>query len=134
MGFIVQMQRYAIETLAGETPHLNLPIVGLRLYLDDGGLLHILGVSRGVGTCSLIHGINVLVVSEVSGNGYQLDCVPLSVAYVVLLRQPTGEEIQRHAYLDRECLQTIELLELVEGTGDKIILRKTGRAASYVHI
>lgn len=132
MGFIVQMQRRAIEQLKEEGPPLVFSTGEVRFLLENGRELHFLGRSKGVGTCSDIHGMDVLVVSEVHGNGRKPPVSSWSVAYAVLLRDPTAEEIRQNHNLDETCLEAVELLQLVAQNGSNFTFRKTGRSSCYV--
>ena len=66
MAGILQFQRRAIEHLRHRADGRPVDFLrhAHRFTLHDGTALHALGVSTGVGTCSDVHGMNVLVMSE----------------------------------------------------------------------
>ncbi|MBI4127593.1 MAG: hypothetical protein HY459_00830 [Parcubacteria group bacterium] len=139
MSFILQMQRRAIESLrdhAHEFPRID---PRAELILNDGTPLEILGISQGVGTCSEIHGMNVLVVGTEplhAARAAAMSRTLLDCAYTVLLRGPTVQEVEeernRHLWGDGHAFACVELLRSITRKNHRIILTRTGRKRLYV--
>ncbi len=93
MGLYIQFQRRAIESFAGEPEVTGPPdIIDLeRIRNIDGNSLYYAGVSEGLGTCSDILGMNVLVLKS-KPTGASREVGELACAYAVLLREPTPTE------------------------------------------
>jgi len=139
MGLVLQAQRRAIESLRKCAKPLPKGIGTSELFLDDERRLYIAGVSQGTGTCSDVHGMDVLVLDFVPPT-HNRPYIPngSSVAtsqYAVLLRSPTKEELrEQRKSLPSASLLAIELLEPIEGGGGRIIFRATGKSECYVRL
>lgn len=143
MGFMIQTQRRAIEQLKPEADGLSSwpqsifdgKVKQLRsafyLCTEDGGFgLSYLGTSEGYGTCSDIHGMNVLVF------GLQVPEIKIKkeekvkmakAAYAALLFE--AEEVDNHYE------QAVELLafHMVDESG-RVYFKQTGHRAIYVPV
>lgn len=113
MGGIRCMQRRAIESLRNIRDN-SLPPIGSNIIflLEDQRSLFPLGISVGVGTCSDIHGVNVLVLSEHDPMDNRLGANSVICEYAVLLRSPTEDEWQTSDCPTRSCL-CVERLRMV---------------------
>jgi len=132
MGGIRQMQRRAIETLRNvirdEAP---VPIERGILFLSENQQpLFPLGISPGVGTCSDIHGMNVLVLSEYEPiNEWSIDNQSVC-EYAVLLRKPTEAEWRENG-CPTLCVERLRILDI---TSSGVVLSKTGINQLYAKI
>lgn len=131
MGFVRQTQRRAIEQLR---PHAdNLPhwpaLVGERFFLTDGRQLYYWGTSEGYGTCSDIHGMNVVVLAD-EGPGITINKNEAekmaSASYAVLLE--SALEVENHYE------QTVWLLEYIGTADGDMHLNLTEYFAVYIPV
>lgn len=139
MGLVLQCQRRAIEGVITQKERPPHPLMNdslfLPAFLDDGRKLFILGISVGTGTCSDIHGVNVLVM----GTGRSQNPIRLprgatiaSCAYAVLLR-PSTEEEKKTA--DNEFMtMAVELLDQLVKDERMNYFCRTGIVAHYTPI
>lgn len=132
MGLVLQTQRRGIEELhkhAEPLPHLD---ITTPLVLPDGTPLHILGVSNGVGSCSDIHDMDVLVV----GTRPRVDGPPrfpygssaTTCSYMVLLDEHDPDHTPHGPWHN-----TLELLR-VTLDGARFLCEPTGHKSRYVVI
>ena len=135
MGIVMQAQRRAIEDLVPKKKILPENIADAKLYLNNRKRVYILGVSPGQGTCSDIHGMDVLVLAtEAPANGPRIvhDSSIETCKYAVLLRKPTEKEVEKaQEYLCATSLMALELLEPILWDENKIIFKLTGRVKCY---
>ncbi len=137
MGLVFQVQRRAIEDLRHEaeaTPITNIENEGYISTLT-GQQLYIAGISPGIGTCSDVHGVDVLVLSEEQpierrniGN--------LACAYTVLVRNLTEQEATGDALaklgVARRC---VELLRpLGQDEDGSAVFDRTGKTSIYTKL
>ena len=138
MGIVLQAQRRAIEALREDAKPLPQNIESTEIFSGDGERLYIAGVSHGIGTCSDLFDMDVLVLCGLPPrdgkpripNGASIG----ASQYAVLLRSPTERELKKsREYLAATCLLTVELLEPIEASKEKIVFRLTGRSRCYAH-
>jgi hypothetical protein len=136
MGLVIQFQRRAIESLNDE-PEAVPPPANLdadQIYTADGKQLHIAGISEGIGTCSDIKKMDVLVLSElppvrVRSHG------ELACAYTVLLRPLDEQEVQGDILAKQGVARMcVELLEPQEAQSEGIIFDRTDKSVPYTNI
>lgn len=135
MSGIWQMQRRALEC-ATHGQELNLQVGPQQvLQLEDGRTLFPLGVSQGIGTCSDIHGINILVLGvEEPTDGRNRDYVfSEKCSRVALLRDVTPEERAQLTNPSHAWAMT-ERLELVRQGEEIVVFMRPGVTKPYVHI
>lgn len=137
MGLTIQFQRRAIESHAREPEAISPPDITniTQIEAPDGTKFYYAGVSRGIGTCSDIHDMDVLVLTsnliEPSRKVGNLSC-----AYTVLVRTLTPEE----AYADDLARSGIsrlcaELLEPVQVQDDsRVVFEPTGKNTFYTNV
>ena len=135
MGIVMQAQRRAIEDLVPKKKGLPKSIADANLCLRDKKDIYILGVSPGQGTCSDIHGMDVLVLAtESPENGPRIvhDSSIVTCKYAVLLRRPTEDEVEKaQEYLCATSLMALELLEPIIWDENKIVFKATGEVMCY---
>ncbi|OGY63106.1 MAG: hypothetical protein A2745_01665 [Candidatus Harrisonbacteria bacterium RIFCSPHIGHO2_01_FULL_44_13] len=147
MAFLIQFQRRAIESLKShlfrprhaieDIHHLRSVISGN--FTCDGVSLDILGVSKGVGTCSDIHGMDVLVLGWSkshrcrAANEISLEKIK-RCAYAVLLRQATEEEAKSQHFAPDVAVLCVELLRITDIASDYTNFQSTGLYACYAAI
>ncbi len=130
MGRLHCPQRRAIESLkpfAEPLPHLDNIT---SFVLQDGTQLHILGASNGVGSCSDIHGMDVLVVGTdppVDRPRFPNGSSVKSCSYIVLLDENDPDYKPGSHYH-----KTVELLRIVDSTATHCVCIRTGHKARYV--
>jgi len=137
MGLYIQFQRRAIESLRLEAEAVVPPPIGNDTLLadDSGNQLYVAGVSEGIGTCSDVLGMDVLVLSELP-TGIPCDLGRHACAYTVLVRRLTAEEASADSLarqdIARKC---IELLwpqpDKVDGA---ISFGRTGKKTNYTAV
>jgi len=139
MGRIRNFQRRAIESLVKWEETINADVDWDGVKLLSGERLYVLGISDGVGTCSDVHGLYVLVLGlkpPKDGKPYILpgekieDC-----SYAVLLRELTEEEWkeEREARkVDNISLACVELLEQLQIGRKQAVFDGTGKKECYV--
>lgn len=139
MSHILQMQRSAIESFKNDAAGLPALDPDTELFLRDGRSLEVLGVSEGYGTCSGIHGMDVLVVRVApprADGTRMLKRAPLNCAYSVLLRGPTVDEVKeergRHLWGDGHAFACVELLRSIGKENRRVTLSCTGKIRLYV--
>lgn len=126
MASVRQWQRLAIERLRSEAQELNLGQLP-ELFLGNDRLFP-LGVSNGVGTCSQVHGMNVLVVGLTPPHpGVEPVCDATGCAYAVLLRWATEEEKRESEY----CNSALDLLRVKKNEQGRVVLEKAGATSLY---
>lgn len=137
MGQIRQNQRRAIESFAGEPEAVRPPCITSSTQLGgpNGNNFYYAGISRGVGTCSDIHGMDVLVLSN-NPPASSREIGELSCAYTVLVRTLTPEESAADQLAidgySRECIQ---LLVPVGGQDDgRVVFEPTGKNTFYTKL
>lgn len=125
------MQRRAIEEVRPKTTKLELPAAldDADIFLaEDSTQLFVLGISIGVGTCSNIHGMNVLVLGTSppdSGrrmNGQRIE----SCHYAVLYSQLENRQNLAQA--------SVERLSFIGCDANRATFNKTGNVSIYVPI
>ena len=154
MGSIRQFQRRAIERL---WLHITKPrhpiesIYSLRSVLSDNLIisesdnlitkdarpLAILGISDGVGTCSDIHGMNVLVLSDhlLSQSNHKVTLPQIKdCTYAVLFHQASKEEAEREGFHRDAGIACVELLRVMDISFQYTNLQATGHRAYYVAV
>lgn len=134
MGLILQRQRRAIESLRGKIKRdLGGAQVDQELCLENGQRVHLLGVSGGFGTCSDIHGLDVMVVGfspPPNGKPYIDPWVSIDrCRYTVLVREPTT--LEESGLPHRGPVLAVELLEPVTKDDQKIVFTRTGQSECY---
>ena len=143
MSGLRQFQRRAIEALAAEPEALPPPegIGDNLIWTPEGTQLVPLGISRGVGTCSGVHGVDVLVVaqaprSETNGptkaEAMAAKLATSECAYTVEVRGAKPHE--REQYLPVVAVRAVELLRPASETEDGFIFERTGKVSSYVNL
>ncbi|OGN29299.1 MAG: hypothetical protein A3A33_03715 [Candidatus Yanofskybacteria bacterium RIFCSPLOWO2_01_FULL_49_25] len=134
MSFIVQRERYAIEEVTGIMPELRHGSAYALIKGNGTGEslpLYLVGVSEGFGTCSNVHGVNVLGLSknEPKGTAHAPQLVP-TCRVAVLFRAATPEEIAKNG--NNRSVAAVELLEFVKIEKGTVFFRLTGHSATYV--
>ena len=147
MGLILQLQRRAIESLcadrnAGELRYVqsntSFSLLDQQNPSDPRRPIRAFGVSRGVGTCSDIHGMDVLVF----GDGTPDDGIPMiplsdiqKCCYAVLLRKPTPEELGGYSSsVDPRVLQCVDRLIVRAVRFDSTLFERNHQTARYARI
>lgn len=137
MSFIIQMQRRAIESLRPEKKPANFLLLDdcRRVVLMDGTSLFPLGISEGIGTCSDIKDINVLVVAKTKPDGFHFDWQLLyqrPVEYAVLVRVATDDECWMAGKNPQHVGHlAVELLRPVQTEDRTLIFQRTDKLAVY---
>ena len=142
MGFCLTPQRRAIEVLRFKA---RVPPSGMEkqpLTLTDGRSIFLWGVSEGVGSCSDIKGMHVLVVGLTPPGMNPAEWSrwhhpTQQYAYIVLRRAPTNAE-QEVCYRSnpwKPAIACVELLRYV-GTDESGRLRFecTGEVETYINL
>lgn len=145
MASIRQFQRRAIESLQShmveprhpiESVYSLRPVISANfLMLDNQQPLKVLGISDGTGTCSDIHGMNILVLSadQRSRPQHEVSLVEIqSCAYAVLLRPATQKEAKKEGFNLVYSFFCVELLRITDIATDYTNMELTGRRAYYV--
>jgi hypothetical protein len=134
MGVLIQFQRRAIESLVGEPEAIAPPLIAEldQIAKPCGSPLFVAGVSGGVGTCSGIKNMDVLVLSELETR-QKVEVGQLACAFAVLVRlltpQEAADDTGGQPGVGRQC---VELLKPTELSGDRIaIFERTGKIAPY---
>ena len=93
MGLYIQFQRRAIESHSNKPEAVRPPdALNLEQIQDtEGGQLYYAGVSNGIGTCSDILGLDVLVLTK-EVRTIERPTGEIACAYTVLVRELTPEE------------------------------------------
>lgn len=134
MGCIRQMQRRAIEELCDVVNDQLSPIKlkpGIAFRAADERSLFPLGVSTGVGTCSDIYGMNVLVLGDEPPRDERLrEDIAVQCAYAVLLRLPRDDE-WRDRNRPKLCVERLAVATVSE---QKIVFSRTGFSKLYHRI
>lgn len=126
MACVKQWQRRAIERLKPHARPLNFPPTEASLLMD-GQPLYVLGVSDGTGTCSDIHGMDVLVLGLTPPSVPPRQADLSKCSYAVLLRWATDEERRRNEY----CNSAVDLLEVLVSQDGQVTLGRSGYSAVY---
>ena len=155
MSGIRQYQRRAIESFVEEPEALPPPsnLIEPKIRTFDSTALFLHGVSIGIGSCSDIHGMDVLVVGEFEPNREEKIAIAARLAtsrcaYTVEFlprTRTTLEECQATSfspgtYTDPRDgfigLSGVELLEFLdpESNGEVVIFERTGKRKLYVAI
>src|SRR5258708_21269453 len=104
MGLVFQVQRRAIEDLRHEAEATPITNIENEDYISTstGQQLYIAGISPGIGTCSDIHGVDVLVLAEVPPIERR-ELGRLACAYTVLVRNLAEQKAKEDsvAQIDR---------------------------------
>lgn len=141
MGLVLQFQRSAIEDLHKFTESRSLPqsIASMNLIMEDGTPFFILGISIGVGTCSDIQDMDVLVLGcnpPKNGPIMPRGATTENCSYAILLRFQTEREFQEmrkdpcheHEKGPRLC---VELLRIKMIDNVTVVLSLTGKVVHY---
>ncbi len=126
MGYISQRQRRAIESLRFyATP---LPNLAHPFFLGHRHV-YILGISTGIGTCSDVRDVDVLVLGlgPVMRPHIPFGCSIERCAYAVLERDATAGEKEEYSYFVHGC---VELLK-PENINGKSLFSLTGVKQCY---
>ncbi len=137
MGLVIQFQRRAIESHVRE-PEAVIPpnLTGAtRIGGPDGTSFYYAGVSQGIGTCSDIHDMDVLVLSN-NPTAQSREVGGLSCAYTVLVRRLTPEESAADHLakigISRLCA---ELLRPIPVQDDGLVVfEPTGKNTFYTNV
>ena len=145
MGSIRQFQRRAIESLRShmveprhpiESVYSLRPVISANfLMLDNKQPLKVLGISDGVGTCSDIHGMNVLVLSADQRSRLQREISLAEIencAYAVFLRPATQKEAKKEGFNPVYSFFCVELLRITDIAIGYTNMEPTGSRAYYV--
>jgi len=143
MACVIQMQRRAIEELRpvkgnllvkgflgnnlGRVSRRKIPI---KFALEESFPLYFLGVSEGFGTCSDIHGINVIVLSLIPPGNLLTESEwrkVIGAEYTVLLSEVEGS-VKR--ILELLALENIDL----SANPVAVTFRRTRKTSSYVQL
>src|SRR3989344_2385352 len=129
MGFIVQMQRRVIEAIYAD--HELTIEEGAKYFIGDDEVF-LLGISRGIGTCSDLHGIDIAVFGksrldpEHESRQRKYDASITSCRGAVLLRDPDSVD------KNMPHLMLLEALLTIKQGGATTHFEKTGKASTYV--
>lgn len=129
MGFILQTQRRAIEKLFSPEFKVELKVRRKQRYYLEGKEIFLLGISRGVGSCSDYHDINFAVFGKKGSSKFpSLDTI--ECAGGVLLREPHKEESKK--WKDDAAILVVEKLRVLSEEDAVICFTKTEKQTSYV--
>lgn len=136
MGLYIQFQRRAIESLR-EHPEA-VPVPPIRdinsLHRLEGSRLYVAGVSEGVGTCSDVTDMNVLVLTD-KPTVRKINPAKLACAYTVLLRDLTEREAVADDLANlgvaRKC---VELLSPTPQETGIVVFEQTDRSTIYTAV
>lgn len=135
MAFLTQFQRRAIESLKPHASSSLSDILSSSFWLNGKQSLIILGISEGIGSCSDIHGMNVLVLSANFLN--EPLRIPTaqqirSCAYAVIIREAREDESVNHNFDPSAEVNCVELLKVLYSETSKTEVSLTGHRAYYV--
>lgn len=132
MSFILQCQRRAIEGLFSPEVEIEFNVKKGQRYCLDGKEIFLLGVSRGIGTCSDYHGINFAVFAY-KGDPSKISStvtVPIECAGGVLFRKPHNKEPRKWG----DATRVVEKLRILHKEGASIHFTVVGISKSYTSI
>lgn len=138
MGLYIQFQRRAIESHAGEPEAVRPPdAIDLeQLQSTTGNQLHYAGVSNGIGTCSDILGLDVLVLTQETPTA-ERPTGELACAYTVLVRELTTEESASDRLarfgIARLCIELLQPRLDLRGNGITVF-EPTGKNTPYTAV
>lgn len=142
MALILQFQRRAIESLKRhiesrssiESEYSLQAILSDNLVIGDVRPLTILGISKGVGTCSDVSGMDVLVLSDNpqsrSANKITLSQIK-NCAYAVLACKSGIHDVKDKDFNLAVNTVCVELLRLTDVSDRYTKFIRTGRRACY---
>lgn len=137
MGLVFQLQRRAIEDLRNEVGAAPITCgdIGGYIQTSTGERLYIAGISPGIGTCSDVHGMDVLVLSE-SPIAEQRNIGELACAYAVLVRDLTGQEATTDSLarsgVARRCVELLQPVGVSENGA--AVFDRTGNISIYTKL
>ncbi|MGB0757747.1 MAG: hypothetical protein ACPGO5_04810 [Patescibacteria group bacterium] len=134
MASVKQFQRRAIERLLPYADPLPVSCNTKRFCLCSGGRLYKLGASQGVGTCSDVLDVDVLVVGrrQVCGSGAYVRS--RSFAAIVLIRPATRKERKLARAGVDQTIMTVELLIVKRQTKSTVYFSRSGKRSYYVKL
>jgi len=137
MGLVFQLQRRAIEDLRHEDEAI--PVTDLEslrtISTSNGERLYVVGISPGIGTCSDVLDMDVLVLADAPVIE-QRKVGRLACAYAVLVRDLTDQERLTDSFskqgVARKC---VELLKLLNTDDDgTTVFDRTGKVSIYTKL
>lgn len=126
MAGIHNFQRRALELLMQERPEKTTQVGGSRRYFFHGREIFLWGISKGIGTCSDLHGIDIAVFGEERSTAKIPETSCRSLA---LVRLPLSGECPE----DGVARKVVEGLAVHTITGDEMVLVRTGRKEAYAN-
>ena len=135
MGFVLQRQRRAVEAVFDK---FDILIKQESRFLFENKKINLLGISRGAGTCSDIHNINIAILSldyPFNPELHRLPKFPITCQGAVLLRNPNHEEIEagKISFSPNAPICAVEGLKLVSRSENDIFcLNSNGKSITYV--
>ena len=136
MGLYVQFQRRAIESLRDHPEAIPTPPIAdaSKIHSSQGNKLYIAGVSNGIGTCSDVLDMDVLVLTDKPVRQH-IKPEQLACAYTVLLRDLTEKEIVADDLarlgVARRC---VELLSPTPQDAGLVVFEPTDRSSIYTAV
>ena len=124
MSRIQTFQRRALEKVAAVKIEADIIVGDSKRYFLGGKELFLAGISKGVGTCADLPGVDIAVLSEVR---ISQNCFPVKCSGLALLRYPTPEEWS-NPDLPRMVVEGIEVERI---TGRSVYLEKNGKKELY---
>ena len=138
MSSIRQYQRRALESLKPEKTD-DFIVCPDDQYFLNFQKIYLLGISKGIGTCSDLHGVNIAVFGSQTTlpelrwhpkPGEKIEC-----SWSALLREPSSEEKQRSSLSNSIFSLAVEGLEVLRQKKEKksnlIYFTPTGKIEVY---
>ncbi len=134
MGFVIQMQRRAIERLYRHVDVRTIPnLTNKILKTATGSRLFVQGVSRGFGTCSQVHGVDVAVLGFRTYYMQDTSTLHMHCKYCVLVQEATPAEYKaRNTHSEDVTLMRVELLGVSQASSNSIEFLQTGITSWYI--
>ncbi len=127
MGSVRNYQRRALEALQPRASHsFWVSFSNEDIYYLDDKRIYFLDVSKGIGTCSDLHGVNIAVFGRKNLNLYRRPGSVQSVfcKWAALLRRPTIKEL-REEWKNEGVCNVVELIEFIRKEGQNIFFCHT---------
>jgi hypothetical protein len=126
MAGILQFQRRALEKFVDQDSPSTIVVGQDGRYTIDGKEIFLLGVSKGIGRCSDLYGINIAVFST-EGHGTSISRTECSAA--AMLRAPQKGECED----DGVARMVVEELLVQNIESGSIEFERTGRKEPYTN-